>query len=283
MKKDTYYFSHDYNASSDAKILFLRQQLGMEGYGIYWFVLEQLVQAGGYLPLKIIPVLAMQCQTQEVKLKAVVTEFDLFQIEDAAFYSERLNNHLQLRKLLSDKGKAGAINRWKNGGAIGEAIAPPNGEGNAKERKGKEIKVKEIKDNIPALDEFLGYAKTICNLSEYEFSLKAKYQSWVESNWKDGNGSKIKNWKTKLQNTIPYLKPFKSPENALKSESKILNVKDRFRSPLLRDGITIQEWVAEFQKEQPDLTKIDLTFINQSCIPNSEKWMKAVMQTWYSK
>ena len=60
----SYYFQHDYNAASDSKILFLRQQLGMEGYGIYWFVLEQLAQAGGFLPLKIIPVLAMQSQTQ---------------------------------------------------------------------------------------------------------------------------------------------------------------------------------------------------------------------------
>ncbi|HEY9701100.1 MAG TPA: hypothetical protein V6C58_01555, partial [Allocoleopsis sp.] len=77
-------------------------------------------------------------------------------------------------------------------------------------------------------------------------------------------------------------KPFKAPEiSPLPTTQK--SIKDRFRSPLLRDGITIQEWVAEFQKEQPDLTKIDLTFINQSCIPNSEKWMKAVMQTWYSK
>ena len=40
MKKDTFYFSHDYNAHNDVKILFMRQQLGMEGYGIYWFLIE---------------------------------------------------------------------------------------------------------------------------------------------------------------------------------------------------------------------------------------------------
>ena len=84
----------------------------MEGYGIYWFILEQLAQSGGYLPLKIIPVLAMQCQTQEVKLAAVVKEFELFEIHDNKFFSNRLNKQLQYRELLSEKGKIGAINRW---------------------------------------------------------------------------------------------------------------------------------------------------------------------------
>jgi hypothetical protein len=108
----SFYFQHDYNACSDVKVLFLREQLGMEGYGIYWFILEQLAQSGGYLPLKIIPVLAMQCQTQEVKLAAVVKEFELFEIHDNKFFSNRLNKQLQYRELLSEKGKIGAINRW---------------------------------------------------------------------------------------------------------------------------------------------------------------------------
>ena len=54
----SYYFSHDYNSANDVKILFLRQQLGMEGYGIYWFLVENLAQAAGILPLNITPVLA---------------------------------------------------------------------------------------------------------------------------------------------------------------------------------------------------------------------------------
>ena len=90
MKKDTFYFSHDYNAHNDVKILFMRQQLGMEGYGIYWFLIESLADAGGYLPLKIIPVLAMQMHTTEVKVKALIENFDLFQITDRK--STRLNS-----------------------------------------------------------------------------------------------------------------------------------------------------------------------------------------------
>ena len=137
MKGNSFYFSHDYNAANDTKILFLRHQLGMEGYGIYWFLIERLADAGGKLPIELIPVLAMQMQSTDVKVKGVITQFDLFKIVKGEFWSERLQDHLQLRQKLSESGKNGAANRWANGGAIGEA--------NAKESKVKEIKEKETK------------------------------------------------------------------------------------------------------------------------------------------
>ena len=141
----SYYFQHDYHASNDAKVLFLRQQLGMEGYGIYWFIIEQLAQAGGRLPLKIIPVLAMQSQTQETKVKAVIEGYELFQIIEKHFFSIRLNGHLDIRKQLSEMGREGAKKKWnKYREANGVAITEGNGGGNsppyAKEKKGKEIK-----------------------------------------------------------------------------------------------------------------------------------------------
>lgn len=142
MKSKSYYFSHDYNASNDTKILFLRHQLGMEGYGIYWYLIERLAEAGGKMPLDLIPILSMQMQSTDVKVKGVITQFDLFKIVEGEFYSERLQDHLGLREKLSQSGKNGANNRWKNGEANRGAI----GEANAKERKEKEIKEKEIKE-----------------------------------------------------------------------------------------------------------------------------------------
>ena len=139
----SYYFAHDYNASNDAKVLFLRQQLGMEGYGIYWFIVEQLAQSGGFLPLKIIPVLAMQRQTQETKVKAVIEGYELFQIDEDKFFSIRLLTHLSLRKQLSDKGKEGALKRWSENSPPN---SPPITLPNAKERKkgNKESKESEM-------------------------------------------------------------------------------------------------------------------------------------------
>jgi len=129
-------------------MLFLRQQLGMEGYGIYWFLIESLAESGGKLPLIIIPVMAMQMQVTEVKVSAVINSFDLFQVTDNEFFSIRLLNHLDKRKLLSDKGKKGALKRWDSdshpiSAPNSDANSHPISDPNAKERKGKEIKEKE--------------------------------------------------------------------------------------------------------------------------------------------
>jgi len=178
MKKDTFYFSHDYNANSDVKILFLRQQLGMEGYGIYWMLIESLANAGGFLPMKIIPVFAMQMQTSQVKVESVINEFGLFAITNNGFLSDRLNGHLELRKTLSDKGREGAIKRWENHKKDSPPISPPNGEGNAKESKVKESKIKERKGE---------FKKTLTPyLEKYgKDMLNNFYSYWTEHGEKD--------------------------------------------------------------------------------------------------
>jgi len=66
----------------------------------------------------------------------------------------------------------------------------------------KEKKEKNI--NIPTQKEFKAYA--LDNGKEVDiYKLGLKYKSWVANNWKDGNNKPIKNWKTKLLNTLPFL------------------------------------------------------------------------------
>ncbi len=92
---------------------------------------------------------------------------------------------------------------------------------------GKSAPIKEIVNNIninttniktntlqkkvgeqPTLDEFLMYSRTLpVYVAGLEYPLTAKYNSWHEAKWRDGHGTPIKNWKTKIQNTIGYLKP----------------------------------------------------------------------------
>jgi len=137
----SFYFQHDYNAANDHRVLFLRQQLGIEGYGIFWYVLEQLAQAGGKLPVKIVPVLAMQIQTTATKVESVIRDYELFVIECDEFFSRRLIDSISWRAELSASGKRGAEKRWlkqaANGVAISEAIGEANGKGKEiKERKG---------------------------------------------------------------------------------------------------------------------------------------------------
>ena len=170
----------------------------MEGYGIYWYLIEQLANAGGKLPLELIPVLAMQMHCTDVKVNGVLMNFDLFTIESGEFWSHRLQDHLELRSKLSQSGKTGANNRWKNGGAIGEAI----GEGNAKERKGKEIKgninliedIQTFKSELgDEYDNFVMYwtepnknGKLRYELEKF-FDIKRRVNTWLQNKNKYGN------------------------------------------------------------------------------------------------
>lgn len=68
----------------------------------------------------------------------------------------------------------------------------------------KEKNEKNVK-NIPPYEEFENHALSKkSNLCKE--SIKLKYDSWVENDWKDGNNKKISNWKSKLTNTVQYLK-----------------------------------------------------------------------------
>lgn len=72
---------------------------------------------------------------------------------------------------------------------------------------GNKQECKELKEEIyiPEFSEFLTYAiekEPLIN----QVDLKLKYESWVVNEWRDGNGNKISNWKSKLLNTLPYIK-----------------------------------------------------------------------------
>lgn len=69
---------------------------------------------------------------------------------------------------------------------------------NKNEKNNKEI-------YIPEFSEFLAYAiSQVPNVIQQE--VKLKYDSWIVNDWKDGNNKKIVNWKSKLNNTLPFLK-----------------------------------------------------------------------------
>ena len=192
---NSFYFTHDYNAANDTKILFLRQQLGMEGYGIFWFIVEQLAQSGGFLPIKITPVLSMQMQVTEAKVRSVITDYELFDIVDQNFYSERLNKHLQIRKQLSESGKKGAKNRWENGHPISHPIDHPNSNKERKERNKVNKESKEIKVfTPPPLEDVIKFFEE----NGYTNGDKA-WNYYNDGEWKDSKGNQVINWKQKMR------------------------------------------------------------------------------------
>lgn len=79
--------------------------------------------------------------------------------------------------------------------------------------KVKDSKEEENKVNIiPEFSVFLNYA--IEQKPKVDNQLvKLKYDSWVSNDWKDGNDNEIKNWKSKLNNTLPFISEKKNIEN----------------------------------------------------------------------
>lgn len=127
MAKDAYYLQHDINAQEDPKCIILIEQLGMEGYGIFWALVERLRQEEhNKLPLAIIPPLSRRWNTSKEKVESVVRNYELFIIEGSSFFSNRLKKDAgdfkETKKLLSEAGKRGNLIRWQSGGDQG-AIA----------------------------------------------------------------------------------------------------------------------------------------------------------------
>lgn len=110
-KKDAYYFSHDANAQDDPKCMVLIDQLGMEGYGIFWALVEKLRDEKEYkLPLITIEPFAKRWGTSKEKINAVIKNYSLFVIEnDTFFYSERLKNSMEIKSI---KATENANKRW---------------------------------------------------------------------------------------------------------------------------------------------------------------------------
>ena len=58
-KRDTFYFPHEYNAKDDPKCERLIWEVGMEGYGMFWTLLEVLRAQPDYTyPVANIPIIA---------------------------------------------------------------------------------------------------------------------------------------------------------------------------------------------------------------------------------
>ena len=117
--KKTNYFSHDSNARNDSKIISLRMKLGVEGYGIYFMIIERLREEADYVSNKDYDSLAFDFRTTPEKVKSVIEDFGLFIFtDDDCFYSESLMQRMILKDEKSKRhslgGKKAMEKRWNN-------------------------------------------------------------------------------------------------------------------------------------------------------------------------
>lgn len=121
--KDTYYFSHDSNASQDPKILAMRSVYGWEGYGWYWMLVEMMREQQDY-KLNIegkyaFNALCFQMQCTEEKARQFIgdciNEFKLFESDGKTFWSNSLLRRMDKAKEKSKKAKQSAQKKWGSG------------------------------------------------------------------------------------------------------------------------------------------------------------------------
>lgn len=185
MEKEGFYFPHFSNARHDRKIKRLRLELGIEGYGIYFMLLETLRdQHDLCYPMEDLDLLADEFGTSEQKVKVVVCNYGLFDIsEDNAFFSPRLLLYLEpyfkAKKQRIEAGKASALKRKLNDSSttVGTTV---------QQSKVKESKVNEIKinNNISNLDERKN--KFLLSLNDFDLGLEKDnfFNYWTESDSK---------------------------------------------------------------------------------------------------
>lgn len=212
-KGEAYYFSHDADAMNDPKCMLLISQLGMEGYGAFWGLVELLrVQPEYKMSIQLIPAIAARFQMPEAKLKTVISAFGLFQVtEDHFFYSQSLRDRMQVMMDKIDRRKKAAKTaiaaRWEKNKALPSDelyesdtnVLRSEYDLIQNEMKGNEIKKKGIKKKAdafspPQLSEIEQYCKDRGNNVDAE-----KFYNFYQSKgWMVGK-NKMKDWKAAVR------------------------------------------------------------------------------------
>ena len=120
MKKESFYFPHDYEPTSDPKIQALLGEYGGMGYGVFWRIVEMLHSASDHkIPIKdyIVVAIAKQMlsnskQIQEI-IEISINTCELFISDGKFLWSSRVNNNISIRQEISEKralaGRKGGI------------------------------------------------------------------------------------------------------------------------------------------------------------------------------
>lgn len=97
MKKDTYYFSHDFGARNDPKLQSVLMEHGAAGLGVFWCIVEQLYEQGGFMSLIFCKTIAYTLHVDAAMVESIVKDFELFKYDDEQFWSESVNSRLKKR------------------------------------------------------------------------------------------------------------------------------------------------------------------------------------------
>lgn len=105
------YFSHDYHAREHLRDV--RKDYGLAGYGFYWCIVEILHENGGYIKESDVDSIAYDLRAEPEMVKAVLYNYDMFQVKKGKIYSNRVLENLQKREEISQIRRQAAEQRWE--------------------------------------------------------------------------------------------------------------------------------------------------------------------------
>ena len=90
MKRDQY-IPHEVSMRNTSEVMNLIEKEGMEGYGIYWALMEYLRTQDNYIgDIEVLKSLARQLRIRLPKLKRIMENYGLFSCTETTFLSPKL-------------------------------------------------------------------------------------------------------------------------------------------------------------------------------------------------
>ena len=205
MANNAYYFSHDSNAKDDPKCMLLIDQLGLEGYGIYWVLIEVLRDQPEFkYPLNLIPILARRYNTTAEKMMTVIRNYELFNFDaENMFFSLSLNNRMnKIKNSIEQRRIAGIASAEKRKiQLLGTTVERPLNECSTKkrkEKKRKEIFKKEINKEKSTTKPNVLEIENYCQERKNNIDANAFFDYYESKGWMIGK-NKMKDWKAAIR------------------------------------------------------------------------------------
>lgn len=233
------YFSHDYSARNDERLLDIRADYGWEGYGLYFGIIEMMAENGGHLNSTKLGAVALGLAIELPKLKAFVASLvtiGLLYDEAGLLRSKRLDKHFAYREQCAEAGRKGGMSsgRWKNESADESAphqpiISPPDTDPEAEPSAINKIKEskekKEIKESVfvslrpPSEQDVALYFNQI---GSTEIEAATFYDHFTANGWKVGGKAPMKDWRAASRNWVRNSKTkYNNGSNTDKREQRI--------------------------------------------------------------
>ena len=110
---DKRYFKHDSNARGDLKMIVLRKKHGLEGYGVYFCLLEMLCCEQNHELCLDFEALAFDLQVDKKLIEDIVKNFGFFKFKRGKFYSKPFKERMKVLDNIREGWKKGGKKRWE--------------------------------------------------------------------------------------------------------------------------------------------------------------------------